>query len=276
MRIRVSHQTVYEFDQPAKALIQTLRLTPRNHDGQHVVRWRIDVDVDGRLRQGEDAFANITHALDVPGPVSRCVVAVEGEVETHDTAGVVRGSVERFPDTLFLRETDPTRADPAVRSLAEEAAREAGEDPLSRMHALMARLHTAMAFAPDAAAAPDAGTALASACGCGIDLAHVFVAAARHLGVPARFVSGYACPDVPDGDGGLHAWGEAHVPGIGWIGFDAVRDICPMGGHVRIAVGLDYWGAAPVRGTRYGGSGERRAETLRVVPRDQAASQAQA
>jgi transglutaminase-like putative cysteine protease len=82
MRIRVSHQTVYDYTPPAKSLIQTLRLTPRNHEGQYVVNWRIDVDAESRLKAGEDAFANITHSLTVSGPIERLTVTVEGVVET--------------------------------------------------------------------------------------------------------------------------------------------------------------------------------------------------
>ena len=119
MRLRVSHQTVYDYAPPAKSLIQTLRLTPRNHDGQFVVRWRIDLDTDSRLNPGEDAFANIVHGLSVGGPVERLSVSVDGEVETHDTAGVIRGTVERFPPLLYLRETPLTLADEALgRSVA--------------------------------------------------------------------------------------------------------------------------------------------------------------
>ena len=74
-----------------------LRLTPRNHDGQYVARWRIDVSTDCRLDQHEDAFGNITHAFTADGPFSELSVLVEGEVETRDTQGIVRGAVERFP-----------------------------------------------------------------------------------------------------------------------------------------------------------------------------------
>ncbi len=105
MRLRISHLTTYRYATPAASVIQMLRLTPRNHDGQYVARWRIDVSTDCRLDQHEDAFGNITHAFTADGPFSELSVLVEGEVETRDTQGIVRGAVERFPPTLFLRET---------------------------------------------------------------------------------------------------------------------------------------------------------------------------
>ena len=102
--------TTYRYDTPAGGVIQMLRLTPRNHDGQYVVRWRIDVSADCRLDEHEDAFGNITHAFTADGPFAELNVQVEGEVETRDTDGIVRGAIERFPPSLFLRETAADRA----------------------------------------------------------------------------------------------------------------------------------------------------------------------
>jgi transglutaminase-like putative cysteine protease len=94
------------------------------------------------------------------------------------------------------------------------------------------------------------------------DYAHIFIACARSAGVPARFISGH----FSRSDGEIHqeaghAWAEAFVPDLGWVGFDAANGICITDAHIRVAVGLDYLGAAPVRGTRYGGG----AETLSVA-----------
>ena len=107
MRIRISHATTYRYDTPPTGVIQLLRLTPRNHDGQHVVAWRVDLSEDCLLHQHEDAFGNITHSFTAEGPFKELSVAVEGEVDTHDTQSVVSGAVERFPPGLFLRETAP-------------------------------------------------------------------------------------------------------------------------------------------------------------------------
>jgi transglutaminase-like putative cysteine protease len=89
------------------------------------------------------------------------------------------------------------------------------------------------------------------------DLTHIFIAAARHLRIPARYVSGYfwRIDGITDQDA-AHAWAEAKVPGIGWVGFDPANGICSSEAHIRVAVGLDYLGAAPVRGSRYGGGSE--------------------
>ena len=76
---------------------------------------------------------------------------------------------------------------------------------------------------------------------------------------------------VTDQDAG-HAWAEAFVPRLGWVAFDPANGICATDAHIRVAVGLDYLGAAPVRGTRYGGVEETLSVHIRV---DQAAGQTQ-
>src|SRR3979411_574726 len=105
MRICVSPPTTYRYDAPAGSVIQMLRLTPRNHEGQYVAHWRIDVSEDCRLDVHEDAFGNITHTFTADRPFAELHVQVEGEVDVQNTGGIVRGAIERFPPSLFLRAT---------------------------------------------------------------------------------------------------------------------------------------------------------------------------
>ena len=149
MRIRISHATTYRYDTPPTGVIQLLRLTPRNHDGQHVVAWRVDLSEDCLLHQHEDAFGNITHSFTAEGPFKELSVAVEGEVDTHDTQSVVRGAVERFPPGLFLRETALTQPDAAIIDFADSARADAGNEPLPLLHGLMTALNREMKFDTD-------------------------------------------------------------------------------------------------------------------------------
>jgi transglutaminase-like putative cysteine protease len=274
MRIRISHATTYSYEGTPSVVTQVLRLTPRDHDGQHVLAWRIDLSNDCLLHQHEDAFGNIIHSFTAEGPFSELTVAVEGSVDTQDMGGLVRNAVERFPPQLFLRETPLTQADPAIVDFAQTVRATTGGDPLALLHAMMTALNREIVFDTDpthsATTAAEAFTLRRGVCQ---DLTHVFVAATRALGIPARYVGGHfhRADGVIAQEAG-HAWAEAYIENLGWVGFDPTNGICTTDAHVRIAVGLDYLGAAPVRGTRYGGSGE----TLKVAVRvDQARQQTQ-
>jgi transglutaminase-like putative cysteine protease len=288
MRICVARETVYRYDTPCTGMIQTLRLMPRNHAGQYVVNWRIDVSANCRLEPVEDAFGNVIHTFSLAGPVSELRLTVDGEVETQDTAGVVKGAVERFPPSLFLRETALTRPDAALLSYATQFAA-SSDSTLSVLHNLLTRVHqdfardddgddngqddtTGHASGETTAAADDvvlsAADAFKAGRGTSHDVAHIFIAAARTLGVPARYVAGYV--GTRTGQTAAHkpgdrAWCEAYVAGLGWIGFDPARGICSTDRHVRVAIGLDCLGAAPIRGAHYGGGREDVAVRLEVI-----------
>jgi transglutaminase-like putative cysteine protease len=257
MRIRIWHDTTYRYSWPVTGVIQTLRLTPRSTESQYVMGWRIDVSADCPLTCHVDAFGNITHTLTADGPLDRLVVHVEGEAEVEDTNGVVRGTVEPFPPSLFLRETPLTEANDDIRAFAQRVAGSA-PDRLSMLHALLDTLPETITFDADPTHAhTTAAEAFALKRGVCQDISHIFIASARSLGIPARYVSGYfhRADGLNDQQAG-HAWAEAHVEGLGWVAFDATNGMCTTDAYLRIAVGLDYLGAAPVRGSRIGGSGE--------------------
>jgi transglutaminase-like putative cysteine protease len=271
VRIRVTYATSYTYQADARAILQVLRLTPRSHESQHVIAWQVETDADVRLKLGEDAFGNITHTLSTDRPVGGLTITVHGEVRTADVAGVVARTAERLPPAIFLRETALTRPDAALGALGERVAREAGPDPLTRMHRLMEVLNEELVF--DTKATPVTGTAAqALALGRGVcqDLAHIFVAVARAMGYPARYVSGHLVRDAGDvAQEAGHAWAEVLVPDFGWIAFDPANGQCPTDAYVRVAVGLDYLDAAPIRGARTGGGEEIMVVSLKVAEAQQ-------
>jgi transglutaminase-like putative cysteine protease len=264
VRLRIAHSSVYRYDPPTAGVIQVLRLTPRNHDGQYVQRWHIDVVPDARLAAHEDAFGNITHVFTADGPLEELRVEVDGEVETQSADGVVRGTVERFPPSLFLRDTALTQADTAICDFAQKIRAAGGGGVLAELHGLLDGLFED--FAGDAATSPapaNAAEAFARKRGASKDLAHIFIGSAHTLGIPARFVRGYFRKPNAEADTG-HAWAEAYVPDLGWVGFDPSNGCCPTDGHVRVAIGLDSLGAAAVRGTRLGVGAETLAVAVKV------------
>ena len=257
MRIRVQHRTAYVYERPATSIIQILRLTPRNHEGQHVRNWRIDMDKDVFMQSREDAFGNTVHMLSLTHSLEDLAISVHGEVETYETAGVVGGAVERFPTGLYLRETSLTQPDAALRAFARETTE--GCATLDGLHNLMNAIHQEMRF--DVSLTETTTTAIqAFAMRKGVcqDFSHIFIAAARSLGIPARYIGGY----LLRADGAIlqdagHAWAEAHVPDLGWVGFDPTNGISYSEAHVRVSMALDYLGAAPVRGSHQGGTAEK-------------------
>ncbi len=250
MRLTIDHRTTYRFAEPRARLVQLLRMTPENTHDQTIANWDIAVDCDARMRRHRDGFGNCTTMLYCEGPIDTIEITVSGEVVTSHSNGELHGANEPLPPPVFLRTTPATVADVAIAAFALEAAEEG--DPLDRLHrlnrAVGARFRIDRARPEPGLTAVDAFTAETAT---PRDLAHIFLAAARSLDIPARYVTGYS--DL-EGDHrpGPHGWADAWVEGIGWVSFDPTLGRSPEEHHIRIAVALDASGAAPVAGSRLG------------------------
>lgn len=266
MRLFVNHRTHYRFSEPQARVVQLLRVTPASHLGQSVIDWRIDVDCNARLKPARDGFGNETTMLYVAGPVEAVSISVSGEVLTEDRVGMVRGLIEPLPPLAYTQVTRLTTPSDAIRALAAEVAAGGGR-PLDQAHRLMEFVHRRIRLTQGRRSdARDAAAVCADGHGTAPDLAHVFICAARLLGLPARYASGHIFRESRQHDWheAAHAWAELHIPDYGWIGFDPSCDRCPDASYVRVAIGLDYRDGAPLSGTRTGGGSEELDVGVRV------------
>lgn len=253
MRISLRHEITCRFDRPVSSILRVLRVTPWSIECQHLDTWRIDLNCDCRLRSGDDSFGNIVDTINADQPIDALAITAQGEIVTTDTSGILRNALERFPPDFYLRDTDLTVASEYLREFADKAVSGA-TDPLDRLHALLVavcneiEVVSSVEMSPALDAIATAAETFRDEKGNARDIAHVFIAAARHIGAPARFVSGALVPEeAAEATDASHCWAEAHVPGIGWIGFDPVQGLCTHEGHVRIAFALDHFGAAFMR-----------------------------
>jgi transglutaminase-like putative cysteine protease len=263
MRLSIRHETHYDYETPLSYSAQRLHLWPADFDAQTCISWSVAAPGFDRALAYTDGFGNKVHMItfgDIKGPVS---IVAEGVVDVTDAAGVVKGLACAAPDAVFLRQTRATTANAALRALAERSF--SGKPVLGGLHALMAGIHGHVAYEVGATHAhTTAAEAYAERKGVCQDHAHVFVAAARAAGVPARYVTGYLVTGQGASATAAHAWAEALVPDLGWVGFDPANATCPTDHYVRVAAGLDAAGVAPVRGTRRGGEGEQMRVEVRV------------
>lgn len=265
MRISITHHTSYTYDEPVPFALQELRLTPRPSEVQRVLRWEMGIEGGKKEVDFVDHHANQVQLISIlPGHKS-ITVRCEGEVETADTGGVA-GPREGFaPRWLFLRSTPLTTPGEAVDALLAEIEDASTDGLVQQMHNLSAHVAGAVSYElGHTNATSTTEEVLAAGHGVCQDHAHVFITAARRLGVPARYVSGYLVMDGRVDQDATHAWAEAWIDDLGWVGFDVSNGISPDDRYVRVAVGLDYKEAAPVAGVRFGGSSEDMHVALQV------------
>jgi transglutaminase-like putative cysteine protease len=264
MRLAIRHHTTYRYSGPVAYALQQLRLTPKDRPGQRVIDWQLAITGGDRQLSFSDHHANHVDLVSIARGGDEIVLSCTGVVEIEDRAGIVGAHGGHLPLWYFSCETPLTRAGKGVRALARAVAPDV--NPVARLHALSALVRGTIAYAPGLThAGTTAEQALALGSGVCQDHAHSFCAAARLLGFPARYVSGYLLMDDRTDQDATHGWAEAHVDAIGWIGFDVSNGISPDARYVRVATGLDYSDAAPITGMRFGTTREEMLVTVHVA-----------
>ena len=262
MRLKITHRTEYSYDAPVHYLLQRLRLFPHGGPTQTVLSWALTIEGAREEVRFFDHFGNDTRLLAVEGERDFITVEAAGDVVTRDTAGVFGPHQGFAPLWLFNDETPLTAAGAGIRELAGSV----GEGTeIERLHRLMIMIGERVAYRPGSTTVTTpAEDALALGTGVCQDHTHIFCAAARQLGFPARYASGYLMMDDGIEQAASHAWAEAHVSGLGWVAFDVANGISPDERYVRVAIGRDYRDAMPVSGIRLGQAQERLAVTVTV------------
>lgn len=249
MHLNVRHVTTYVYEPAANGIGLRLKLFPANSAAQSCSDWSVTVNgqtVEPLLTDAAGDRSGLWHAAT---PQDRVEIIATGTFETTDTAGVLRNVREAMPPAVYLRETEITEPSPAIRALAGTID---ADEPLARLHALSEAVTEAVTYTSGATdAATTAAEAIVLTEGVCQDQAHVFISAARCMGIPARYVAGYLLdPDLEeDSMEQTHAWAEAHVGSLGWVGFDITNQLCPTDAYIRLASGFDAVDAAPIRGT---------------------------
>lgn len=238
MKLALRHTLTFSLGTPARA-VQHLLLTALSTPQQTIANWSIDMPGLADAAVFRDGFGNRAHLVSQVKPDQIITVAVTGQVETTDKAGVL-GRLEYDPmPAMFRRQTQATEAGAELA-----AGLDARNGRISVLHELMkrAREHSTAPQMQQQSGNGDQSQTQGEAPV--NDPAHLFVGGARSLGIPARYVTGYV---LDDSRAMFHSWAEAWDEGLGWIGFDPVFDLCPTERHIRLASGLDATGTMPIR-----------------------------
>jgi hypothetical protein len=253
MKIAIRHQLSLAIGPGVPRAMQHILLTPQSGPTQKVLEWRIDVPGRDDATTFLDGYGNKAMLVTQTRPEEEIVIAVTGLVETIDRNGVIGRQPGEPPQALFRRTTPAAKPIGAITSKLRSTPR-GGPDRIPLLHALMARVGEVLGEAGQSQEQQQDGQSQSQSQGQtqatpradAAAHAHAFIGAARALDIPARFVTGYLYgAETPEA--AFHAWAEAWDDGLGWIGFDAMLQICPTDAHVRVAVGLDAGSAVPVR-----------------------------
>lgn len=269
MRLEIVHSTRYRYTGPIAETVMEVRLRPMDGNGQRCLDFTLKVSSGIEPQTYRDGYGNNVHYFNFVRPHSKLSITSTSVVETGGEPDADPGE-DLVLD--FLRFRPPVKDVPGVREMAsrfpiaDRLSDGAVVEALDGLTLAINRDFTYDLAVTNVYSAVD--DVLALRAGVCQDFAHLFIAVARAMGVPARYVSGYIhIPGEKGATTASHAWAEAWVPGKGWIGYDATRPIRTTENHVRLAVGRDYTDAAPTRGIYVGsatGSMDVRVRTRQI------------
>jgi transglutaminase-like putative cysteine protease len=280
----IRHLTRYRYNRPVWQSMLEVRMHPRSEGHQRCFTFRLSVNPRARIFTFNDHLGNQVHHFDLPQHhreltiVADALVNMEAVPEVpallpYDSWDELNRMINTGDHWPMLLPSVYARPSPLLDTLVKELdAREPnGRDPLTMVQQINLGIHQAFAYVRKSTAVNSPIEAcLGTRQGVCQDFAHVMIAMVRGLRIPCRYVSGYLYHGAEDNDrsadGATHAWVEALLPELGWVGFDPTNNLVAGNRHIRTAVGRDYSDVPPTLGTMKGRAETELQVRVRVTP----------
>ncbi|MBP1468392.1 transglutaminase family protein [Candidatus Chloroploca sp. M-50] len=282
MYYSILHKTRYRYSAPVTENVTEVRMQPRSEGLQRCLSFKLTTTPSARVNSYTDSFGNIIHHFDIPAPHRSITLTAEALVilppfdplpyALDPAAWYQLDALKANEDVWdFLVPSHFARPTAELKRLAQELDVRRRDDPLSLLCELNRRMYEVFDYDVEQTTVESPiDVALNSRRGVCQDFAHIMIALVRLLGVPCRYVSGYLFHRVEDHDrseqDATHAWLEALLPGLGWIGFDPTNNLIAADRHIRTAVGRDYADVPPTRGVFKGRAESHLAVGVKVMP----------
>jgi transglutaminase-like putative cysteine protease len=284
MRYTIRHITRFNYETPVSESVMEARMQPRTDAWQRCLHFTLSTAPASRVMVYEDHDRNVVHHFNVPARHARLILTAQALVESAtppEIPGALPSDAWEQLDAMaasgefwdVLAPSQYAERTDALFALGRSIGFRRGADPLSTLRELMALMYREFEYCPQATRVDSRiDEALEARRGVCQDFSHIFIALARHVGIPTRYISGYLFRDESvaerSADGATHAWAEALMPGLGWVGFDPTNNVIAHERHIRVAIGRDYADVPPTRGVYKGVSAVRTelAVSVRIGP----------
>lgn len=284
MYYSIRHVTRFRYSAPISESMMEVRMQPRTEGGQRCLSFHLATAPRGAVLGYADALGNAVHYFDIPDRHAELTLTARALVEVAPPAplpGALDAAAWTELDALtaddsyweYLAPSRFARPSPLLSAFAGDLDLRRGGDPLAMLRGLTSGLHGALEYVPNTTRADSPiDDALRDRRGVCQDFTHIAIALLRELGVPCRYVSGYLYHRGGGHDrssaGATHAWAEALLPGLGWVGFDPTNNLLVGERHVRVAVGRDYDDVPPTHGVFKGHAHSDLSVAVTVAPSD--------
>jgi len=281
MYYSIRHVTAFRYDAPVRQRVIEVRMQPRSEGMQRCLSFRLRTEPRAAIFAYSDTQGNWVHHFDIPNQHAALTITAQALVEMTAPPALPRAldpaawtDLDRLTATDeywdYLRPSRYARPTPLLEELARALDIRRRDDPLSVLRETNQAIHDGFAFVPQSTTVRSPiDDALSQRQGVCQDFAHIMIALARGLGIPCRYVSGYLShrgADDRSATDATHAWTEALLPGLGWVGFDPTNALPAGERHIRVAVGRDYADVPPSHGIYLGRAEEELTVSVQVTP----------
>ena len=280
----IRHFTSYRYNRSVWQSMMEVRMHPRSEGNQRCFVFQLSVNPRARIFGYTDSYGNLVHHFDLPSRhsqltiISDALVNIEAQPSIPDFMEYqgwqeLEELVEKKDYWDMLMPSHFARSSPELEQLAGEigVTERKRRSPLAFLQDIASGVHRSFSYVKKSTAVNSPiEDALRSRQGVCQDFAHIMIALVRNARIPCRYVSGYLYHSTenvhPATEGATHAWVEALLPGLGWVGFDPTIDRLASEQHIRTATGRDYADVPPTRGMMKGKAGTQLQVRVRVTP----------
>ena len=280
----IRHFTRYRYSHYVWQSMMEVRMHPRSEGTQRCFVFQLSVNPRARIFGYTDFYGNLVHHFDLPSRhgqltiITDALVNIDGqpsvpEVMEYEGWRDLEALVEKNDYWDMLMPSHFARSSPELEELAAEigATERNGRSPLAFLRDIASGVHRSFNYVKKSTEVNSPiEDALRSRQGVCQDFAHIMIALVRNARIPCRYVSGYLYHSTenshPSADGATHAWVEALLPSIGWVGFDPTINRLAGEKHIRTAIGRDYADVPPTMGVMKGKADTQLQVRVRVTP----------
>jgi transglutaminase-like putative cysteine protease len=283
MYYSIRHLTKFLYSNMVSESMMETRMHPRSDQNQRCLTFHLSVSPRCRVFSYRDHLANHVHHFDIPGQHGQLVIVAESLVEVQpapqipaflapDAWSELDEMIEQGDYWEMLLPSEFALSTPSLDALAEELDVRRRDDPLMVLHQLNEQIFNHFEYVPKSTKVDSPiDLALLTHAGVCQDFAHIMITLVRtKLRIPCRYVSGYLFHGQSDHDRSVtsatHAWVEALVPQLGWVGFDPTNWLVAGDRHIRTAIGRDYSDVPPTHGIFRGRAKSELTVAVRVTP----------
>ncbi len=261
LHFNIQHTTIYQYDNDVYDIKNLIKTYPVEDERQKVSSHFLAITENPRIAINRDGFGNKFGVFTVKGPVRELNITSTFDIETVETDVLeeARREEHTWDDIkllsldksyqVFLNQKDHNEIW-EIRNLVP-TFNITGKDPLDVILDFNTYVYNNFKYVPGVTTVNtplnEVWRLKAGVCQ---DFSHVLIEMLRTVNIPARYVSGYICPNNNGmrGAAASHAWVEAYLPNYGWIGVDPTNNCMAEEKHVRVAFGRDYDDVSPIKG----------------------------